>query len=1006
MYNEENGENLLPADNRSVDLTMAFEQVANESTSESANELETEDKKDKKDTRILPNANDALPGFLENLNGLPTATIGGSDVQGLQIRKNARASTDNNSVGFQGYIAINGVVSSDLGTGGTNKISLKDSDTAYNNTRLGAGQNDATVEMRQKYDKTAMAIDWTTTATGMNHVQTVRNYYYDKYEELSTSAGQSAYLIEFKDTQQSSMTGVTATVLFDNAGVYINGSGEEVKVGASLTISNIKAEQSPRNDWPGGNPNHALIDIPNNLYSGIFYQGIDRFDMAISFYTLDSNGNFDKLIKVENTEKDSSGNLIQKAQFTFGSMNNHSGTHSTGRDDAILNSAAKAETVSQLIGGTESWTVIDKGSDMVNSADTRVDTGGRGNIWYSQTYGDYDTANMSAYSNEKYGWVDQLGSTTYERGALSYPVSGTEFDFRFYSGTGNTWQSITSAKLNPIAMPQPYKLVNNDNDVANAKSELAEALAESEDNRQYGAYDDESVSQATTWTDNSVTPSVSYFVYNYWIMQQTYMAGEESIAKPNKLDMTDLLPTGSTLRHFGIDTNNTNVTDTDGDVIVYSTADAGTTAVLTPGQDYTVSITKDSSDSSERQLVEVSMTETGLGKIKFNQDYISYKLRVRVPVMAAFTAPNNHAEWINEADVLSQVGGTQKTNKVKTKLDKPEGNLSLKLQKKDSNGNSLSGASFKLEQLTEYETWSQADNKWVGEVTLEESREVQPNGTGDDGASWTWDQTKFTGTEFILPPGQYRLTENAPAGYVGIAPLTFTINYERLNDDSSDPTFDDMKMVIDDGSFPAEVTVVNASGDTGDIKGLDMNVANAGEPATFSIRKTDGDGADLKGAHFQIKKVGDDATLEDLTDDNDPVHSLPENYNLEFYRASNPVVYQVIESEHPSGYALVDDLYFKVVSKSDFAAQSITPPAGADVVLVQTNKEGTANYGVEAMTKNGAGTYTVQFDVANSAKSIFPRVGGTGIQAYIGAGLIVMLIAGGAAWYIKRRQNQ
>ncbi|MCT0015220.1 SpaA isopeptide-forming pilin-related protein [Weissella confusa] len=585
---------------------------------------------------------------------------------------------------------------------------------------------------------------------------------------------------------------------------------------------------------------------------------------------------------------------------------------------------------------------------------------------------------------------------------MSYPISGTEFDFRFYSGTGNTWQSITSAKLNPIAMPKPYKLVNNDNDVVNAKNELAEALAESEDNRKYGAYDDESVSQATTWTDNSVTPSVSYFVYNYWIMQQTYMAGEGSIAKPNKLDMTDLLPAGSTLRHFGINTNNTNVTDTDGDVIVYSTADEETTAVLTPGTDYTVSITK---DSSGQQLVKVSMTETGLGKIKFNKDYISYKLRVRVPVMAAFDTPGNHAEWKNTADVLSQVGGVQTTNPVETHLDKPEGNLSLKLQKKDSNGNSLSGASFKLEQLTEYETWSQADNKWVGEVTLEESREVQPNGTGDDGASWTWDQTKFSGTQFILPPGQYRLTENAPAGYVGIAPLTFTINYERLNDDPSDPTFDDMKMVIDDGNFPAEVTVVNASGDTGDIKGLDMNVANTGEPATFRIRKTDGDGADLKGAHFQIKKVGEeDSALKDLTDDEDPIHSLPTGYDLEFYRVSNPVVYEVIESEHPSGYALVDDLYFKVVSKSDFAIQGIT--STADVVLVQTNKEGTANYGIKAMTKNGTDPYTVQFDVANSAKSIFPRVGGTGIQAYIGAGLIVMLIAGGAAWYIKRRQNQ
>lgn len=1001
LYNEENGENLLPADNRSVDLTMAFEKVA-EIAKESSTEVKAEsNEKNKKDARILPDANAAFPGFLSSLAGLPTDTIGGKDAQGLQIRRASRATTDNNSAGFQGYIDINGRVSSDLSATGTSAISLKTAANYYNDTQLGAWNNPATVEMRQKYDKTARAIDWTETAGGMTHVETVRSYYYDKYETLNTNVGQSSYLIEFKDRAQSSMTGVNATVLFDNAGVYIDANGNSVNVGAKLSISNIVAEEDPRDAWTGSNPVHALIDIPNNLYSGIFYQGIDRFDVSISFYTL-SNGNFDKLIQVQNTETDSSGNLIQKAQFTFGSMNNHSGTHSTGNDDVILTSAAQAETVSQLNGNTESWKVIDHGTDMVQSNGSN--SGGRGNIWYSQTYGDYDTNNMSAYSNEDYGWVDQLGSTTYERGALSYPISGTEFDFRFYSGTGNTWQSITSAKLNPIAMPKPYKLVNNDNDVADAKSELAEALAEEDEaDRRYGAYDHETVSQATTWTDTSGASPVSYFVYNYWIMQQTYMAGEESIAKPNKLDMTDLLPAGSTLRHFGIDTNNTNVTDTDGDVIVYSTANEGTTAVLTPGKDYTVSITK---DSSGRQLVEVSMTETGLGNIKFNEDYISYKLRVRVPVMAAFTAENNHAEWINTANVLSQVGGTQTTNPVETHLDKPDGNMSLKVQKKDSNGNSLSGASFVLTQLSKFINWNSENNEWDTPETITGGKVINASSAGSDGASWTWDQTKADG-DFILPPGDYQLTETAPAGYVGIGTLKFTINYERLNpsDDPSKPTFDDMKMVIN-GNLPAEVTVVNASGDTGDIKGLDMNVANASEPATFSIRKTDSDGADLKGAHFQIKKVGDESTLDDLTDDEDPIHSLPDGYNLEFYRVSNPVVYEVTESDHPEGYALVDDLYFKVVSKSDFAAQGITAPDGADVVLVQTNKEGTANYGVKAMTKNGAAPYTVQFDVANNAKSIFPRVGGTGIQAYIGAGLIVMLIAGGAAWYIKRRQDQ
>lgn len=115
---------------------------------------------------------------------------------------------------------------------------------------------------------------------------------------------------------------------------------------------------------------------------------------------------------------------------------------------------------------------------------------------------------------------------------------------------------------------------------------------------------------------------------------------------------------------------------------------------------------------------------------------------------------------------------------------------------------------------------------------------------------------------------------------------------------------------------------------------------------------------------------------------------------------------------NPSGYAKAADFYFMAVPSSE--ASSYTGfPTGSDVAIMLTNQYGTVNLGWATMSTKTVEidekdeTVTVgTFTVDNYAKSIFPRVGGTGIQAYIGAGLIVMLIAGGAAWYIKRRQNQ
>ena len=176
------------------------------------------------------------------------------------------------------------------------------------------------------------------------------------------------------------------------------------------------------------------------------------------------------------------------------------------------------------------------------------------------------------------------------------------------------------------------------------------------------------------------------------------------------------------------------------------------------------------------------------------------------------------------------------------------------------------------------------------------------------------------------------------------------------------------------------------------------NIENERIPLFLDIYKTDGDGNPLAGAVFAITRVESKKIVElDATGDDGYAHlkdklNGPGNVGLELDK-----VYKVSEITTPSGYTKVDDFYFKATAVGDVFTFTYTDVNGNPIFGAKTI----------TATKSPDGTYYVgKFEVDNYAKSIFPRVGGTGIQAYIGAGLIVMLIAGGAAWYIKRRQNQ
>ena len=1013
LYNEENGENLLPADNRSVDLTMAFEQVAEiakESSSETVTEAVAkeekkaevkseektaevkEEKQAEKAPRVVPSNN----GFVPYGNADPAkwtgSQIGGTEVTSIVMKSrqfttpqtNSEATDPNN---FQ--IWSNRQYTRQVQTSTTGTVTH---------------DPNAAIEIRQKLGLDSGTIDGYKEGSAAAHIQNVRTHYHAQYEQTDPQPNRSSYLIEFQNASQ--VTGSAFTVVYDNVGVYVDANGDEHQIGATLHLSNIVAvdgmAQDNRGVWDG---THHFIDVPNNLYSGLIYQGIRSLDVTLQFFTVEG-GQFTNIINVQNDSADTT-----KASITFDSLNNFGTTTNHGtvnQWDATaygINSAQFAESAAKVVGNTLDWNsarTAKAGTAMVQDNSLANEMKGE---WYSTAHGHYTTdpqypvSSMAMYDNDPYDrWVDVAESNTFERGSINCPITGTTNTFRLFSGTGNTWQTLTSTQINPVALPEPYKTVTDKTDYGSALAELDAYTSGS--TKQAGDYDGESVSQAGTFTKNNT----SYFVHNYWVFQPTYTVGDESIAKSNKIVMTDLLPEGMTLRDY--DLSDTPVTiDSQQDVSVIVPTGTGTTTPLirqtnSAANDYSVRVEKDA-DEPTRQRVTVTFTDAGIGKTVFNGDDIGFSLRVKVDVMSAINA-KSEVVWENQAEVITGVSD-EKTNKVTTHLDPLDANIALKIHKVDGDGRSLSGADFTLTRQTEYTNW----NGTTFDTPTKSELEITPASKTAD--TWTFDNSVSEGADGTpgepkLKPGTYKLSETqTPDGWTGIADIVFTLNYVRANPSLTpeDDHYDDLKMVI---TLPSGTTWNTFDIDTG----VQVDVPNGEKEAKVKLIKKDADGNELSGAQFQYRMIVNDqpeATWHDL-DANGAIFTMKSGEQLDYDRPSKKeVMYEVKETQSPDGYALDGSIYFKVVPKSDYGLYSNLTAPLTDVALLATNAEGIEAYGWASMDEVD-GIFIGTFEVQNNPKSIFPRVGGTGIQAYIGAGLIVMLIAGGAAWYIKRRQNQ
>lgn len=364
-------------------------------------------------------------------------------------------------------------------------------------------------------------------------------------------------------------------------------------------------------------------------------------------------------------------------------------------------------------------------------------------------------------------WGDYLGSVDFEDGAVSFPLkSQTTHKFMLRSDYGFVWQSIASGSLKPVQQQSPSKTVTETEtpNVGDTKDNELDFSVEGQENR----------------TANDIKD------YYYYIYQRTYHLPDDSIAKPNNIIMTDVLPYGVTVNfdenmekdevkeeEEGIYNSNTE------DVKLFGT-DGKVISLDTGGQ---VWVEKVTINGQKRQKITYTLSDAQITALDFNGQDFSWQIKINhdeeLAVSPAF-------EMINEANVEFNSGKDytwdHDTDPVKTKITPNEFDINLhKIGLEDENdtsdGISLAGAKFTL--------------------TKADGTEVET--TGNDG------KLSFS----KLKPGQYELTETeTPDGYNGDnkVKISFTIKQNG----EIDITTEDDRVSFDKDTFT--FTVKNYQG--------------------------------------------------------------------------------------------------------------------------------------------------------------------------------------------------
>lgn len=493
-----------------------------------------------------------------------------------------------------------------------------------------------------------------------------RTHYYVSFQQKANAQSQVMVLGSKSSPQDDpSLEGKNITVYYPNIGVYTDSSNSEKQMGAVVEISNMEYHKYVIDNKD--RRQQAYIDFSSNFYSGIIYNGIRQFDLDITFTNEDGTKALD-FPKPDGNE--------YKSYFTFGSLNgNDEGEHEWAGMKANL--PAK----------------LSKGTMVKDWKDGWYEGVGEG------VYDKDDNGEYLPHMGENQ-WGDFLGSPNYEKGAVSFPLVDTTHKFMLRSEGGFTWQSFSTGSIIPLEPEKPVKTVDRSKKFGIENNDL------------HGA------------TINRDKDDIDSF--NYTVYQPTYNIPDESIAKPNRITLTDTLPDGMSTTLESIRLYNT-----DGQVLTDFGSSEG---IVAPDDRGKVTI--------DGQKVTYELSDKEIEKLDFNGGYFAFQITIKIDDDFVGTFKNKaNVRFYSDGDYDWE----NDTNEVVTHL-----NRGLTLRKIGDN------------------RWNPANTERLKDVVFnivggDDQRQI---GTNEDG-------------EIVLEKMNskevYTFTEQVPAGYV--SPQKFTLAY-------------------------------------------------------------------------------------------------------------------------------------------------------------------------------------------------------------------------------------
>lgn len=492
------------------------------------------------------------------------------------------------------------------------------------------------------------------------------------------------------------------------------------KVGAQVKISNISV--GPQPSW-GGEDQRPYIEFSNNLFSGVLYGYIKKMDIEFTFFDAESGE------KVDFSE----GNEVT---ISFASLNAYVDVYTTDE---------KSVTAHEFAG-------LEDGGEVAE--------GSAGSLLAYNETGSYEYDSGSYYAEKAVEGVDfddWLGSSTYHKAAVAFPITGTSHQFKFGSTWGRAWNTFASSSATPVAQPSPTKTVQplkqyQAGDAWNTPSGESSGYGQ----RYFNDLDvlepwelgsDYRVDGHDIDKPNELAPGVPSFEqryvesgkdYYYFINQETINLGSTSLVAPSTYKIVDELPIGIELIG-GLD--QIVVYDLLGNPIQVAIKKTGTDVSSINGQTLTIVLSEAATTRINRQ----SGLESNHGK-----DF-SIRLSIRVT--------GDRSEMINQAISIFGYGSGQATfekttNRVKIRLGEPAPETTdFSFTKVDEDKQILQGVKFEL-----YAT-DAAGNKTGNALQL---------ATSDNQG-----QVSFTD----LVPGVYVISESAALnGYITYEDFTVTVN--------------------------------------------------------------------------------------------------------------------------------------------------------------------------------------------------------------------------------------